>query len=115
MKKLLLAVAFISLALCGPANADWGRGHGGGDGREHWEHDNHGWDHRGWDYHYFGHGWHWTFLFPPPIWFVPGITECREYYVQQIGGYDYLGNPLYIQVQHVECFNAGPGIWVIIR
>jgi hypothetical protein len=82
------------------------RGHDFGHERDH------GWYNPGdRDHHYF-HGWVWGF--PPPIWVIPGVTDCREYYTQRMVGVDVYGHPVYVMDQHVECQNTF-GIWIFIR
>jgi hypothetical protein len=143
MRKLaLLFVALVGLSISTTTLADDWRGHGdrsqgdhgsqgghgdhggqgdhGGGPRGH-EHGGPGWYgngghnggyfERGDSFHRYYHGWVWGFA--PPVWFLPGITVCREYTLQTIVGYDAYGNPMFVSVDHVECENED--IWVLIR
>ena len=121
MKKLLLTLALsLGLALvANVASADPAQTgyhdnfhdhdyHGGG-GRDWGYHGYHG-EH--YDYHYRGHGWVWGF--PPPPWFVMGVSECREYSIQRVAGYDVYGNPVYVVENHMECTDQF-GVWIFVR
>lgn len=126
MKKLvLLFLILVGLALTvSPAYAD--RGHDNHDGNRSDSRD-HGYNNHGHDYgrerdhghynphdgyHYYNRGWAWGF--PPPMWFVPGVTSCREYFTQRLVGYDSFGSPVFVLDQHVQCQDTW-GIWIFIR
>jgi hypothetical protein len=103
---LLLVVALFGFAtLAAPAYAD-GWGHGGRDRGDH------GWFNQGDRDHHYYHGWVWGFA--PPLWFVPGVTVCREYYTQRQVGYDSFGRPVFVTDQHVDCQDQF-GAWIVIR
>jgi hypothetical protein len=65
--------------------------------------ENHHWGHDGrWrdGFGPFGYGIGWLWVFAPPFWFVPGVTNCQE-----------VVTPFGVQV---ECINEF-GVWVVVN